>query len=209
MSLTNTITSVINIVRGLVNDQTQFDGQNAFSFDTDNKFRLSEMFVQSSSIIVYQNGVDITDSNWAYNADTNQVIISFTTSGGSLNKDDIIVITYNYYKKYSDIELTLFIESSLAYFVQHRYIKTFLVNNNSEIVSENNTNPTTDEIYFIAIISSILIDPQNININTQDFKLTSNRSESDQTQIAKAFAQFKRFLGKISFEKFIPNGNKW
>lgn len=59
------------------------------------------------------------------------------------------------------------------------------------------------ELYFICLISAILIDPQNIEINTPEFKLTANRSDSDQKQIEKAFTQFKRMLGNVNFEKTI------
>lgn len=207
MALINTIASVTTIIRGLINDQIQLDGKNAFSFKTDNKFFLSESFVQSSSIIVYQNGVDITSSNWTYNSDTNEVDITFTVSGSSLTVDDIIVITYNYYKKYSDTEIQGFITSALGYFVQYRWCKIFEVNTDDEIVSIDNLDPEIKELYFIAIISSILIDPQNIKIDTPEFKLSPKRDLSDQAQIAKSFAQFKRFVGSVTFNKRIDNNN--
>ena len=196
MAIVNTVASITTMIRGLIKDQIVSDGQNIFEYNTDNIFKISEPFIQSSSIIVYKNGTDITSSNWSYNADTNEVTISFSVSGEALIQGDIILITYNYYKKYSDAEIEQFLESSLAYFVQHKYCKIFELDDDDIIVAENSLNPTTEELYFIALIASILIDPQNIGLSTSDFKYNANRNLSDQEQIAQAFTQFKRFVGK-------------
>ena len=200
MSVSNSITDLIPIVRGLIKDNTQINGDNLFEYRSDNKFPLSELFVESNSIKVYINGTITT--SFTYDSDTNYVTVT-----ASLSPSDIVRITFNYYKKYSDTELGLYINSSLPYFVQHRYKKTFKINNIDEIVSVNDQNPNTDELYFICIVASILIDPQNIEIVTPEFKLGRNREDSDQKQIADAFAHFKRFTGTIYFQKDINKRN--
>lgn len=68
------------------------------------------------------------------------------------------------------------------------------------VVAVNDLDPDEKELYFIAIIASILIDPQNIKMSSPEFNLSSNRQDSDQDQITKAFAQFKRMVGNISFD---------
>lgn len=215
MSVNNTITSLTTIIRGLVKDRIEIDGNDVFEYSTDNKFSLSEPFIDESTFIVYQNGNVISSSDYSYNADTNQLTITFITSGSALTSGDIIRVTYNYYSKYSDTEIRGYLESSLSYFVQHRYKKVFEIaddvqSGGSNILAINGTDPTADELYFIALIASILIDPQNISVNVDgSFKLEANRDTSDQEQISKAFAQFKRFVGKVDFElleKDINNG---
>lgn len=201
MSVSNTVSSLTTIIRGLVKDRIQIDGNDVFEYSTDNKFSLSEPFIDESTIIVYQNGTAISSSNYTYNADTNQITITSALTAG-----DVIRITFNYYGKYSDTEIRGFLESSLSYFVQHRYKKVFEIaddvqSGGSNILTIDGTDPTASELYFISLIASILIDPQNITVDVDgSFKLEANRDSSDQEQISKAFAQFKRFVGKVDFE---------
>lgn len=203
MSIVNTVASLTIIIRGLVKDQIQIDGNNVSEYDTDNIFNISQPFVDSTTFVVYQNGEAISSNDYSYNADTNQITIVFITSGKVLTKGDIIRITYNYYKKYSDTEIKQFLESSFSYFIQHRYKKVFELDTSGlNIVAINGVDPSISELYFISLIASILIDPQNISVNTADFKLSANRKTSDQEQISKAFAQFKRFVGTLKFEEF-------
>jgi len=199
MALTNSVADIITLIRGLVKDQIKNDGQEVFEYSSDTKFTLCESFIDASSINVFKNTILMDEDDWQFNADTNQVEIDIITSGETLNPDDIILITFNYYKKYSDAEIEGYLYSSLSYFAQHNYAKIFTIINDY-VVSINNISPECKEIYFIAIVASILIDPQNIEINTPEFKLTANRSESDQEQIGRAFMQFKKFTGTITFD---------
>lgn len=199
MSLENTITSLIPIIRALIHDQQKTDGRNVFEYDSDNKFTLSKSFIDEDSLQVFQNGEELTSSDFIYNSDTNQVEIDIVGSGTGLTADDVIMILFSYYQKYSDTEIQGYINSALSYFVQHRYFKVFEINEDDEIISLNDLEPTTNELYFICIIAAILIDPQNVNIDLPEFKLSANRSDSDEQQIARAFMKFQRFNGEISF----------
>lgn len=201
MSLSNSVTDITTLIRGLIKDQARTDGRDAFEFDSDNKFTLSESFPSEASIRVFVNGDEITDDDWEYDSDNNQVVIDFATSGVELATDDIVLILYSFFKKYSDAELLGYLKSALAYFPQHRYKKVFEMDSDDEnVISVNESDPDNNEIYFIAIIASILIDPQNIKMKTPEFELTPNRTDSDQEQIKKAFTQFKRLVGKVYFE---------
>lgn len=205
MSLTNDVSSVITVIRGLVKDQLLIDGKNLFEYVGDDNFTLSELRIDSTTIQVFVNGELITDSDWSYDSDTNQVNIDFALSGDALVTDDLVNITYSYYKKYTDTEIENYLISSFSYFSQYQYFKMFEIQD-GKVVAVNDIDPTTNELYFICMIASILIDPQNISINTTDFKVTSNRNLSDQEQIAKAFAQFKRFVGTITFKHLYNRG---
>jgi hypothetical protein len=200
--MTNTVTDNITLIRGHIKDPLKTDGQDAFVYKNSSVFRLSEAFINASSIAAYKNGVQLDSQDYTFDSDKNDVTISFVTSGLNLALNDVIVITYSYYGKFSDTELEGYIKSSLTYFVQHRYHKIFEVNDDSEIVSVNEVNPTTEELYFISIIASILIDPQNIDIKIdKNFSITKNRDQSDQEQIAEAFSQFKNWVGEVSWEE--------
>jgi hypothetical protein len=201
MAISNTISDLIPVIRSLVKDQARNDGRDAFEYDNSAYFTLSESFPDATSIQVFINGTLLSSAFWTYSSTTNRVNI--TTS---LTVNDIILITYSYYKKYSDEEITNYVASALTYFAQYRYHKVFEIEDDDKIVAQNNVNPSTDELYFIALIASILIDPQNIEVDTQDFKLTANRNVSDQEQINLAFVQFTRMVGVVSFERddFFP-----
>jgi len=200
MSLTNSVADITILIRGFIKDQARTDGRDSFVYETDDKFTLSESFVKSDTIRVLKNGVELDVTDFDYNADTNQVEIDPITSGVTLVANDIILILYSFYKKFSDAEIKGYLSSALGYFSLHRYKKTFDLTDDDYVISINDLDPDEKELYFIAIIASILIDPQNIRMRTPEFELTANRSVSDQEQIKTAFAHFKRMIGNVSFD---------
>ncbi len=189
----NTVASVTTIIRALIDDQNRIDGRDSDVYRGDNIFTLSEDFINASTIAVFVNSVEIT--TFTYDSDNNQITIT-----SSLSTDDNILIKYNYYKKYSDTEIQGFLTSSLVYFPQYKYPKTFEINDSDKIVAINCVNPTIEELYFIATIASILIDPQNIRINIPDLSLSAKRDISDQEQIKISFRNFQNFIGTVDFE---------
>lgn len=194
MSLENTVSSVTTIIRGMINDLLKTDGRDSFIYESDSVFTISEDFISSATISVFVNGTET--SGFTYDSDNNQVTIT-----DSLTVNDTILIKYDFYMKYSDTEIQGFLNSSLSYFVLHQYKKTFEIDSNDEINAINDYIPTTNELYFIAIIASILIDPQNIRINIPDLSLSAKRDKSDQDQIKEAFINFTNFIGTIGFER--------
>ena len=194
-----TTASIITLIRGLIKDLLNTEGRDFFEYDSDSSFKLSEPRVSSSSIAVYQNGSVLPSSEWSYNSDTNKVTISFTLSGYSLTAEDTIVISYSYYEKYSDSEITSYIKSNLTRFTQRQYSKRFYMNDSDEIVTDNGVNPTRSEGDLIAIITSIDIDPQNIEIRTRDFSVTPTEKKSKSELINDAFGAFSRGYVSLDF----------
>ena len=188
-----TISSIITKIRGLINDLKKSDGQNVFEYESDTSFKLSNLRVDSTTITVYVNGTDITSSNWTYNSDTNKVTIT-----SSLTSGDSIIITFSYYEKYSDTEIQNYLESALLYFTTYKYKKRFYINNN-EILTDNGINPTRAEGDLIALVSAILINPQNVNIRMPDFSITAIESKSRTEQIEEIFNRANRDFGIIDF----------
>lgn len=193
-----TTASIITLIRGLIKDLLNSEGRDAFEYDADSSFKLSESRVSSSTIKVYQNGSELPSTEWVYNSDTNKVTITFVSSGYSLTSGDSIIITYSFYEKYSDTEITSYIKSNLVRFTQKRYKKRFYMNDSNEVVTDNGENPTREEGDLIAIITSIDIDPQNIDIRTRDFSLSATENKSKSELINDVFAQADR--GYISLD---------
>ena len=194
MALTNSVTDVIRITRGLIQDKIKTDGRDAEICNDQTVFTITQPFIDSSTISVFKNGTQLSSGAFTYNSDNNQVTIPTAV------KNDVIIITYSYYEKYSDSEIQEFLESSLSYFPQYQYKKTFIIDDNDKIVAINGLNPTKEELYFIAGIASIVIDPQNVKISIPDLSITARRDESDLDQIKRAFRNFKNFVGAISFD---------
>jgi len=194
MAIVNSIASVTSIIRGLIQDPLRTDGRIAYTYKTSNVFTLPDPYLSSATIVVFQNGAELTlTTDYIYNSDNNQITII-----AALTANDSIVVTYSYYKKYSDNEIQGYLESSFVYFVQYKYKKIFETDG-TKIVAINDYEPTSSELYFIAIIASILIDPQNIKISIPDLAIDAKRDKSDQEQIMDAFNNFQSYLGSIDF----------
>ena len=193
-----TVANIIIIIRGLIKDLSSSDGRNSFEYVSDTSFKLSENRISSSSIIVYQNGNVLPASEWSYNSDTNKVTITMVSSGYSLTSGDAIMITFDFYEKYSDAEITSYITSNLTRFTQKRYSKRFYMNSSDVIVSDNGVNPTRSEGDLIALITAVDIEPQNIDIRTRDFTISATENKSKSELINDIFIQFAR--GYISLD---------
>lgn len=197
------ISMIRPLVRTLVDDDLKTDGRDAWLYEGVATFTLSKDYPSSATIVVYQNGTDITSANWTYNSSTNIVTVS-----SSLTTNDTILISYSYYDKYSDTELLNYIKASFPYFSQFGYRKIFRLNSDSdEVIAEDNLNATTKEGYQIAIITAILIDPQNIDIRTKDFSITAKEKMSRIELISLAFSQFQNFVGTITFDEDLEQEN--
>ncbi|MCX6711635.1 MAG: hypothetical protein NT139_01180 [Candidatus Woesearchaeota archaeon] len=196
MSNWSELVTIRRLVRALLKDRLRVDGRDSFQFLGSASFTLSEDYPDSATIKVFKNGTLLT-TGYSYNASTN--ILTITSL---LSTNDIILITYSFYDKYSDAELTDYIESSFLYFSQFGYRKTFKLNDaRTAILSIDNVNPTARECYEISIITAILIDPQNIEIRTKDFTVTAMEKESKNELISRALNQFTVWYGEFSFDE--------
>jgi len=124
------------------------------------------------------------------------------TSGQALVNDDTILITFDYYGKYSENEIENYLEASLVYFVQYRYPKVFQFDSNDNIVTYNGVNPTVSELQFIAIIAAITIDPDNITIKTKEFTINGTTEKSKDELIREAFKNFQKNFGILNFVEY-------
>jgi len=192
----NSVTTILRLMRALLKDRLRIDGRDSYIFLGSSSFTLTEDYPSSSTIKVYKNGSPLL-TGWSYNASTNMLTIS-----SLLATNDIILICYSYYDKWSDSELTDYLESSLAYFSLHGYRKTFkLSDDRTEVLTIDGVNPTPREGYQLAVIASINTDANNIEIQTKDFKVTSTEKESKSELIGKAMQQFTTWYGDFDFSE--------
>lgn len=186
-----TIENLIFSIRALIKDFRVNDGRNAFIYDTVKSFELSEERVDSSSIKVYVNDVELT-SGWTYSSDLNKVIIS-----GSLTKNSSVIIIFGYYLKYSDSDITNALQAILSYFVQYRYQKYFYFKD-GEIVWDYTDDddeisqllPNVQEANIMALLASVELEPNNIKIKTPDFTIDGSQDESLKDQIQDIFIKW-------------------
>lgn len=194
----NTVSNITRLVRALLKDRLRTDGRDSYIFQGSASFTLTEDYPSSATIKVYKNGT-ILSTGYSYNASTNIVTVS-----AILATNDIILITYSFYDKYSDSEVLDYIESSFLHFNQFGYRKTFKLNDaRTEVLTIDGVNPTAKECYQIAIITSICIDPQNIEIRTKDFTVTAMEKESKSDLIQSALTQFTVWYGELTFEEIL------
>lgn len=196
MSTWNQISTIERLVRALLKDRLSSTGRDAYQFKGDANFTLTEDFPSASTIVVYKNGT-ILSSGYSFNASTKVLTIT-----ALLATNDIILITYSFYDKYSSSEILDYIESSLCFFSQFGYRKTFKLNDaRTAVVTIDGENPTAREGYEISIITAINIDPMNVDIRTKDFTVTAMEKESKSELIARALNQFTTWYGDFSFDE--------
>jgi len=193
---TVTTDNIILTIRGLIKDDLKSTGNDSYIYDSSSVFTLSEDHVQESGMKVYQNGSELTvTTEWTYNSDTNQVTVI-----KSLTKNDVILITYSFYCKYSDTEIKSYIRANLVRFTQYRYSKHFYIDEYDEVVTMDGVNPTVQEGNIIALISAIDIDPQNVETRVVGlFSSTAVESMSKQEQIGDVFTQWLTNYGIVDF----------
>lgn len=196
MSTWNQLSTIRRLVRAHLKDRLSPHGRDTYIFAGSASFTLTEDYPDSTTIVVYKNGT-VLSSGWSYNSSTNILTIS-----ALLATNDIILITYSFYDKYSESEITDYIESSLCYFAQFGYRKLFKLNDARDaVLTIDGVNPTAKECYEISIITAINIDPKNIEIRTKDFTVTAEEKESKSDLIGKAMMQFTTWYGEFSFDE--------
>lgn len=185
-----------------MDDQIQKDGLNAHTVldANDYRFDITEPLVVPSTISVTLNGDTLASGYWDYDEEIGKVVMNIVT-GFDLEVDDLIEIRYHYYKKYSDEAIEAYIEASFPYFVTYQYPKTFEICD-GEIVATNNIEPTLEEKYLIALVTSIIIEPSQLNITTPDFSFRSASAGDKRTldeKIGSIFRHANKAKGIIEF----------
>lgn len=166
-------------------------------FVTSKIFTLSEANVDSTSLLIYKNGVlfpsvttDIPPvTNWTYSSVNNKVtVLTALVAGTSLE------FTYNAYARYSDNELRGYIRAALGYLAIDKY-KTFVSR------SDNTIYPTPSELeeYLISFIASVLIKDSIGSYKTPEITINFNDKQSKEDKIRTAIIQFQKTYGALTY----------
>jgi hypothetical protein len=170
-------------IRYLLNE-TAKDTIDIFTYETSRVFSLSETNPIAISE-VFKNDVEVSESgNWTYSSTTKKLTFE---SGYSLTSGDTIQINYTIYPNYSDTELDSYLQSALMYLSNYQY-------GYFEITSDDvNPEPTPEEENLIAMVSAIIIKPEDKSYRLPDMSVSiSNRALPKEEKIQKLVSVFKK-----------------
>ena len=104
-----------------------------------------------------------------------------------MTSGDTIQINYTIYPNYSDTELDSYLQSALMYISNYQY--TYF-----EITSDDvNPEPTPEEENLIAMVSAIIIKPEDKSYRLPDMSVSiSNRALPKEEKIQKLISVFKK-----------------
>jgi hypothetical protein len=177
------MTSIILKIRHLIQDNS-ISTSDIFTYGSSKVFTLSESNV-NSVVTVYRN--DVSNSSYTYNSTTKKV-----TYTGTLTAGDTVQIDFTYYPNYSDTEIQSYIHSALVHLSNHNY-EDFTVESGNSIYPEL----TPQEETLVALIASILIEPDNKTIKLPDIRIETPNDLPTYDKIAKVISSFKHNIHGI------------
>jgi hypothetical protein len=124
-------------------------GTDVFTYGNSNVFTLTESNVNTVTR-VYRNNIDMGDSEFGWNSDTNKVTITLGLTSG-----DNIQIEYTYYPNYSSTEIQAYARAALVHLSANNYY-TY-----EEVDSTIYPDPSEKDVNLIAMVASLLIEPDN------------------------------------------------
>lgn len=174
----------ITLIRYLIND-TPFSISDIFTYNASNIFTLTEINpISVSEVLVNDVSSGITHS---YNSITKKVYITSPLTSG-----DTIEIQYTCFRDYSDSEIKSYIRSALMYLSIHNYT-TYTID---ELDEEIYPDLTDEEKNLVAMITGLLIEPNNKTIHLPNITITVPNDDPVEKKIGKLIMAFKR-KGKL------------
>lgn len=154
-----TLASITTLVRYLLGDtaKTQIPGD-IFTYDNSAVFTLSE----SNATAVTDVSVNDVSSSVVYTYDSTKQTVTISSS---LTSGDTVEIQYTYYPNYSDTEIQDYINAAII----HLSVNNFY----DYTISDSNIypDPTPAEQRLIAIVTGLLIDPDNKTYRLPDLTI--------------------------------------
>jgi len=184
--MSQTLTTLVSKVRYLIGDISS-TSKDIFTYGSSAVFTLSEenpIAITAVSVNDIESGVTYT-----FDTDTNKVTIT-----SSLTSGDTVTIDYTYYPNYSANEIEAAVRSSLVHLSVNNFYD-FIVEEDDAIYPE----PDTRETNLIAMITSILLEPNNISYSLPDIKITSPDNLSTSDKIRRTIAICKKNSHGIFF----------
>jgi len=190
------MTTIIAKVRNIINDGLETAGRQIFEFlsiSSSKIFTLKESTAITASIKVYKNGVLWSDDNYTYDTDTCQLTVAEVT-GEELEVGDTLLVTFSYYKKYSDTIITRYINSALIYLSVAQY-KTFIATTGDVLDPE----PTAAEENLIALVASTLMEGNIRSYRTPEMTVVFGDTDSKDKKINQIIRKFNKSYGVLEY----------
>ena len=179
------VTDIEPLVRKIIADNL-VEVTDVFEYSTSEVFTLEQDYPYSIlEVLVAGTASGVT---YTYDSATNRVTIT-----SPLTALDLVQITYNCYLKYSSTEVANYIEVALMELANRNY-QYYTVISGSNVFPE----PDKKEIYLIAAVTAVLMEPNNNNISTRDLTIkVPNGNVSTSKLIDKILASYKRNIHGI------------
>ena len=186
----DTLSLIREKIRALCSDFSSSETE-TFTYSSSAIFTLSEDNINSVTS-VEQNGVELGSGDYSFDSDTNKITIS-----ASLTSGDIIEVIYAY-NKYSNSELNEYMKASLVWLsVYDDSAKDFEIETNDIYPT-----PSGQEEDIIALISSILINPEYSEYVLPNVRIKYPRTMDKEQRIEK-------LILKWTFSKGINGVLEW
>ena len=181
------LTQLKTKIRSLVEDFLKTETK-VFVYSNSNIFNMPEDNTESI-VQVLKNGNDLGSATYDYNSDTNQIVIT-----DSLSEGDLISVKYTYYK-YSNTEILGYIRSALVWISIYGDCEDdFELDEDGTYV---NPTPENKELDLIAIIASIIVNPNHSSYKLPNITVTYPKKVSKIEMIEQLINKFYRGLGVI------------
>lgn len=173
-------TTITSKVRNLLGDLSK-RGSDVFVYGSSDVFTLSEDNVDDITT-VYVNSTELVSGDYSFDTTTNK--LTLLNSGNTTG--DIIEIIYNYFPNYSTTMIEAYIRASLVHLTASNYFSF------TELEGEIYPDPDNREQSLIALVTSVLIDPQNITYRLPDVSVIMPKDVPTFEKIRKIAASFKK-----------------
>ena len=176
-----TLSNVLTLVRYIIEDNsTSMIPGDLFTYTSSAVFTLTESNVVSVSAVL-KNDVELGSGDYTYDSDTNQVTVS-----ASLTTGDTVEVQYTYYPDYSDNTIKNAIRAVLVRLSIANYYD--FEEDGENIYPE----PTTREKNLLAMLSSIVLEPDNKSYRLHDISINVPKgSLPTEDRIRKTISIFK------------------
>ena len=178
------ITTIESLVRSLLGDYEHTDGRDVFIYENSAVFTLTESNAIEVDTVLHNDAV-LTSGQYSYSTSTNKVTVS-----KSLTSGDVIEIQYSYYPNYSSAEIQSYIRAALVHLSVNNFYN-FKIDDDLSTVEEDDTiwpEPTETEKNLIAIVTSLLIEPDNKSYGLPDLRINVPGDLPLHSKISKAIA---------------------
>jgi hypothetical protein len=174
----NNLTTIASIVRNLINDEEK-SGTDVFVYTSSSLFTLTEKNVTAISTVL----VNDIETGVTYTEDLTNCRVNVTSS---LSTEDIVQVDYTYYSNYSLNELYSYIKSALVH-LSTNGINTYKISGTT-LYPE----PCDAEANLIALIASVIINPQNVSYRMPDISVAVPKDLSTLDKIRKILSIYKK-----------------